>query len=146
MNEQHSYRRAAIEGASSVSLTIMLYDRMVSDMQRALSAMQSQDVETRCAQLKHALLILQQLEGSLDHGQGGVAAQNLQAFYAYVRARIMEAQFKLDPSLLAEVVQRIQEVKAAWQKIEQQTQDRSCAEPDRAKLPRGEASGFSCSV
>src|ERR1700690_1707985 len=103
MNER-SYRRAAIDGATSVALVIMLYDRLVADMQRAVVAMRVNDIETRCAQLKHALLILQQLEGSLDHEQGGQAARNLEALYSYARVQVMEAQLKHRPELLEKLI------------------------------------------
>ena len=116
MNER-SYRRAAIDGASSVALVIMLYDRLVADMQRAVTAMRVNDIETRCAQLKHALLVLQQLEGSLDHEQGGQAARNLEAFYSYARAQVMEAQLKRRPELLEKLIRHILEVRSAWQQL-----------------------------
>lgn len=112
------YRRAAVEGASSVALVVMLYDRLVADVQRAIAAMQRNDIETRCAQLKHALLVLQQLEGSLDHEHGGKAARNLAAFYAYCRCQIMDAQLKRKPELLEKMITHILEVRSAWQKVE----------------------------
>ena len=53
MNESR-YLRAAVEGASSVGMVTMLYDRLVADLQRAIVAIQQHDIETRCAQMKHA--------------------------------------------------------------------------------------------
>ena len=91
MNESR-YLRAAVEGASSVGMVTMLYDRLVADLQRAIVAIQQHDIETRCAQMKHAFLIVQQLEGSLDHENGGEAARNLSALYSYARAKMLEAQ------------------------------------------------------
>jgi flagellar protein FliS len=114
MNE-HSYRRTAVEGASAVTLVIMLYDRLVADMQRAVAAMRRNDVEMRCKELKHALLILQQLDGSLDHERGGKAARNLTTFYAYARAQIMEAQFRKKPELLEKLVAHVLDLRVAWQ-------------------------------
>jgi len=117
MNE-FSYRRAAVEGASSVALVIMLYDRLIADMQRAISALQRNEIETRCSELKHALLILQQLEGSLDHERGGVGARNLAALYSHARAEIMEAQFTLNASRLEKLIGHFLDVKGAWQKVD----------------------------
>jgi len=117
MNE-YSYRRAAVEGASSVALVVMLYDRLVADMQRAISAMQRNEVETRCKELKHALLILQQLEGSLDHERGGDGAANLAALYSYARAKIIEAQMKSNAALLEKLIGHFLEVRSAWQKVD----------------------------
>jgi flagellar protein FliS len=94
---EYTYRRTAVDGASSVTLVIMLYDRLVADLQRAVEAMEHNEIEKRCSELKHALLILQQLEGSLDHENGGVAARNLANFYSYARAKVLEAQIKIGP-------------------------------------------------
>jgi flagellar protein FliS len=112
------YLRAAVEGATSVGLVTMLYDRLIADLQRAIVAMTRADVETRCAQIKHALLVLQQLEGSLDHEQGGEAAINLAAFYSYGRAKVMESQMKGDPQLLERLILHFVDVRDAWKAVD----------------------------
>src|SRR5450631_1103333 len=108
-----SYRRVAVEGVGPVGLVIMLYDRLVADLRAAVSAMRRGDIEARCAELKHALLILQQLEGSLDHERGGAAAGNLAMFYSYTRAQVMEAQVKMSTALLEKLVAHVLDVKSA---------------------------------
>lgn len=115
---ESSYRRAAVEGASSVSLVIMLYDRMLLDVQRAVTAIRRQDIEGRCAELKHALLILQQLEGSLDHEAGRDVAENLAKFYAYCRSQLMEAQLRNSPDILERLTARVLDVRSAWQQVD----------------------------
>jgi flagellar secretion chaperone FliS len=114
----NSYRTMEVVGASSVGLVVMLYDRLMADLQRAIAAMQRQDIETRCAQLKHALLILQQLEAALDHQHGGEAARNLAAFYAYARGRIVEAQFASQPAILQKLIGYFRDVRAAWKQVD----------------------------
>ncbi|HUK25281.1 MAG TPA: flagellar export chaperone FliS [Terriglobales bacterium] len=113
-----TYRQRAVEGESSVGLVVLLYDRLIADLQRGAVAMRRQDVETRCAQLKHALLILQQLEGSLDREAGGEAAGNLAAFYAHARGQVMEAQLNAAPELLEKLTRHIFDVRAAWQQVD----------------------------
>lgn len=142
---EYSYRRSAVDGASSVSLVIMLYDRLVADMQRAVAAMQLGDIEKRCSELNHALLILQQLEGSLNHEQGGVAAQNLAAFYSYARANVLEAQIKMDPSMLQNLIAHFQDVKSAWQQVDVPASQASEAAPVFQRAREGE-SMLSCTV
>src|SRR5882724_8135192 len=117
MNESR-YLRAAVEGATSVGLVTMLYDRLVADLQRATVAIRQHDVETRCAQIKHAFLIVQQLEGSLDYEQGGESARTLANFYAYARAKIMEAQIKQDAKLLEKLIAHFVDVRGAWQQVD----------------------------
>ncbi len=117
MNE-FSYRRAAVEGTSSVGLVVMLFDRMIADVQRAARAMRDGDIETRCAETKHAMLILQQLEGSLDKERGGDAVRNLEAFYSYARAQLLEAQLKGQPAILEELIGHLVDVRGAWQQVD----------------------------
>ena len=113
-----SYLRAAVEGATSVGLVVMLYDRLITDLQRAIAAMRDGNVEERCAQVKHALLILQQLEGSMDAEVGGEAARNLGAFYAHARGKIMEAQMGGKPELLQKLIGHFADVRGAWQQVD----------------------------
>jgi flagellar secretion chaperone FliS len=145
-----SYLRAAVEGASSVELVIMLYDRLITDLQRAMAAMRARDVEGRCAQIKHALLILQQLEGSMDAERGGDAARNLGAFYSHARAKIMEGQITGKPELLEKLIGHLAEVRTAWQQVDPAGSQRSSAgvpAQDNALQPvRGEEAILSCTV
>jgi len=127
---QLSYLRAAVEGATSVGLVIMLYDRLVLDLQRAIGALREGNVEARCGELKHALLILQQLEGSLDAERGPEAAQNLAAFYSYARAKIMEAQIGGKPELLEKLITYFREVRAAWQQVDPAREQTPAATPE----------------
>jgi flagellar protein FliS len=138
MNESR-YLRSAVEGATSVGLVTMLYDRLVLDLQRAAAAIRQHDVETRCAQIKHALLIVQLLEGSLDHEKGGQAARSLADFYSYTRAKMMEAQLKGDAPLIEKVMGHFSEVRAAWQQVDP-------ALAQSAPQPAGERAALSCSV
>jgi flagellar protein FliS len=147
MNE-FTYKRAAIEGASSAALVIMLYDRLIADIQRAIAAMQQNDIEARCSELKHALLILQQLEGSLDHEHGGTAARNLAAFYSYARAKVLEAQIKMDPAMLRKLIAHFQDVKGAWQQADAPSEGLPASEaPPVRPRPRAEGESLlSCTV
>jgi flagellar protein FliS len=118
----------------------MLYDRLCADLLRAAEAVRHHDVEARCAQIKHALLIVQQLEGSLDHEQGGPAARTLAEFYSYARAKMMEAQIKGDAQLLEKVARHFSEVRGAWQQV-----DPGVSTPVAARVV-GEESTLSCTV
>ncbi len=113
-----SYRRAAVENASAVGLVIILYDVLVRDLKRAIEAMQLHDIEKRSAELKHALLVLQQLEGSLDMESGAEAARNLSSFYSAVRAKVMEAQVKSSPEILDRQIELLLDVRTAWQQVD----------------------------
>jgi flagellar protein FliS len=112
------YRTAAVLSATPVQLVCMLYDTLVRDLGRALVAIVSKDVETRASEVKHALLVLDQLEASLDFVHGGDSATHLSRFYAVATARIMEGHAKVDPALFQEQIRLFLEVRSAWEQVD----------------------------
>lgn len=117
MNTQIAYQQAAVRNASAVELVIMLYDIMVRDLQQAIEAMHANHIELRTARLKHALLVLEQLEGSLNMDAGGSLAANLSRLYSLTRKQIMDAQMKRDPEILREMVRLLLDVRGAWAQV-----------------------------
>jgi flagellar protein FliS len=112
------YRRAAVQNASSVGLIIILYDLLIQDLRQAMDAIDKRDIEGRAGAIKHAFLVLQQLEGSLDRENGGEAANNLSKFYAVMRARILQAHLKISSEILSEQVGLLLDVRQAWQQVD----------------------------
>jgi flagellar secretion chaperone FliS len=115
---EFSYRRAAVENASSVGLVVILYDLLVEDLRRAVNALERGDIEARSTSLKHALLVLQQLQGSLNLEQGGEAARNLSSFYTVLRGRVWEAHVKRSPEILREQISLLLDVRQAWAQVD----------------------------
>ena len=113
-----SYRRAAVQNASSVGLIIILYDLLTQDLRQAIEAIEKKDVEARSAAIKDAFVVLQQLEGSLDHENGGEAAKNLSRFYSVMRASIFQAHFKVSAEILNEQIRLLLDVRGAWQQVD----------------------------
>lgn len=113
-----SYRRAAVENAGPVGLVVILYDLLINDLRQAIDAVEKKDVEARSAVIKHAFVVLQQLEGSLDRENGGEAAKNLSGFYAVMRSRIFEAHTRVSAAILNEQVTLLLDVRQAWEKVD----------------------------
>jgi flagellar protein FliS len=113
-----SYRKSAIEGASPIGLMIALLDALVCDFRRAANAIRKNDIETRCKELDHALLVLGRLETWVDMKNGGEPAQNLSRFYAYLRAKMIEASIKKSAAVLDAQIETIVHVRSAWQQLD----------------------------
>jgi flagellar protein FliS len=146
-SETLQYRAAAVQSATPIQLVCMLYDTLVRDLGRALAAIVSKDVETRAVEVKHALLVLDQLESSLDFTHGGDSATTLSRFYAVARARIMEGHAKVDPALFQEQIRLFLEVRSAWEQVDPA---RVAGRPGSKALSDSQNShttaGLSCSV
>jgi flagellar secretion chaperone FliS len=113
-----SYRKSAIEGATSIGLIIALFDTLAGDLRRAAGALRNSDIEKRCKELDHASLVLGQLESWVDMDKGGESAQALAQFYAHLRATMMEASVTLSATLLDTQIDTILQVRSAWQKLD----------------------------
>lgn len=113
-----SYRKSAIEGASSIGLMIALFDTLAGDIRRAADALRKNDIGTRCSELNHAALVLGHLENWLDLKNGGESAQTLSRFYAYLRAKMMEAAGTKSARLLETQIDMILHVRSAWQQLD----------------------------
>jgi len=108
---------AAVENASAAGLVIILFDLLVNDMKNAIAAMAAEDIEKRTAELKHGFLVLQQLQESVDMDNGGDAAKHFSDFYSAIRCKMLEAQLKKSPEILARQIELVLDVRQAWQQV-----------------------------
>ena len=139
-----SYRKSAIEGASPIGLMIALFDTLVGDFRRAATALRKNDIESRCRELNHAALVLGQLENWVDLKNGGESAETLARFYAYLRAKMMEAAVAKSASILEMQIDMILHVRTAWQQLDasaQPPEKQLGASSEKAGSPYGTASG-----
>ncbi len=118
MLRETTYRDCAVHGASPIGLLLALYDRLVLDLRNAAHAIQHKDIENRCKELNHALLIVGQLESWINRESGGESAENLVHFYSYIRAKMFEASVKMAPRILEDVAGTILHVRSAWQQLD----------------------------
>jgi flagellar protein FliS len=111
---QLAYQEAAVRNASAIELVIMLYDILARDLHAAIEAMEAGNIELRTAKVKHGLLALQQLEGTLNMDAGGELATNMSRFYSMMRGQMLKAQIRQDAAVLRELIQLLFSVREAW--------------------------------
>ena len=97
---QLAYQETAVRNASAIELVIMLYDILARDLHAAIEAMEAGNIELRTAKVKHGLLALQQLEGTLNMDEGGELATNMSRFYSMMRGQMLKAQIQQDGAVL----------------------------------------------
>lgn len=118
MTTELSYRQSSIAGASSIGLMIILFDTLVGDLRRASVAIHKNDIEARCKELNHAALVLAQLEAWVDLKNGGEPAETLSRFYAYLRAKMLEASIKKDTAEIDKQIEMVLHVRSSWQQLD----------------------------
>jgi flagellin-specific chaperone FliS len=79
--------------------------------------MQCGNIEERSRRLKHGLLVLQLLEGSLDMKSEGPCAQSLSRFYSHIRSQLLAAQFSADATPLELQIALLLQVRESWQHL-----------------------------
>jgi len=115
-----TYRENAVRGATPLELVVILFDAALDDMRRALSAMQASDFEQRATAIRHAMLVLQQLQGTLDFEKGGQVARQFEQFYNLVRAKLLESQLRNSPEMMQQQIHFMAEVRDCWVEAERQ--------------------------
>jgi flagellar protein FliS len=110
-----------VEGASPVGLVVLLYGGAVTNLMRAIAAVDAGNVEKRVLELNKALAIITQLQGTLDFEKGGAVAVQLDKFYHVMRSQILEASIKNSKPLLEDLVKHMSSLKEAWQQVERET-------------------------
>lgn len=102
-------------------MVIFLYEQSIEDLRRAIIALEKNDVETRTRELNHALMVIGQLEASLDMERGGEVAENLQRFYHVVRSGVIEAQLAQSAAILEKQISHLVLVHGAWLEVQRAT-------------------------
>jgi flagellar protein FliS len=124
MDARSSYRETAVRGASPARLVICLYEQAIEDLRRAVIAQERGDIEGRTRGVNHALLVIAQLQSTLDMQRGGEVAKNLSKFYNLVRAGLIEAQAQQSARIIERQISQLAIVHEAWLEV-----DRVTAEP-----------------
>ena len=137
VDARRGYQESAVRGATPLELVILLYDSAIEDMRRALTAMQKSEIENRSAQIAHALMVLQQLQGTLDFERGGSAARQFEQFYNLVRAKLLEAQIRGSSELMRQQIRCMSEVRDSWQQARRLLQPLTGTPPAPAATSEG---------
>jgi len=108
---------SALEGASPHRLIQMLIDGALDRLSQARGAMQRQDIPQRGLLLGKAVSILGGLQASLDKTVDAEMTANLDSLYDYMQRRLLEANLRNDVTVVDEVTELLQTIKAAWDDI-----------------------------
>lgn len=108
-----TYMDATIATASPSRLLVMLFDRLVLDVQRGLEAQRRGDFEETHRQLTHAQDIVMELQSSLraDEFRGGY---DLAALYGFLHRQLIMANIRKDAAITDDVLTLVTDLCDAW--------------------------------
>jgi flagellar protein FliS len=110
---RNRYLEDSINTASPAKLLVMLYDRLVLDLQQGELAIQAGDRDTASDKINHAQEIILELRTTLDvdvwEGAAGLAA-----LYSWLLTELIQANIKLDAAKVAACRGIVEPLRDAW--------------------------------
>ena len=110
---KNAYVQSSVETASPARLLVMLYDRLVLDLQRGLAAQQAGNIPEAHTQLVHAQEIVIHLRSTLkveawDGGPG------LASLYDWLHSQLIQANIRKDASITESCLGMVTDLADAW--------------------------------
>ncbi|MBI4265298.1 MAG: flagellar export chaperone FliS [Acidobacteria bacterium] len=112
-----AYRRIEAESRSPMELVLMLYDGALRFVGEARDAMARQDVRARADAISRAMAIIAELQNTLNVGDGGAIARELDRLYTYMSSRLLEATAKQDAAALDDVRAVLVTLRDGWAQL-----------------------------
>ena len=113
-----NYAAESATGVTPTGLIVRLYETMIADLGRAITAVRDGNVERRTFELQHALAIIGHLQGALDMNRGGDPAILLDRFYSLARSRIFNSQLYQTAKPLEELMRDLILLRDVWMEVE----------------------------
>jgi flagellar secretion chaperone FliS len=115
----NAYARVGVQtgvmGASPHRLIVMLYQGARQAIAQARMFMQQNNIGGRGMAISKAIGIIESgLQESLNKEAGGEIAKRLDALYAYMSRRLLEANLNQDEAMLVEVDNLLATLEEAW--------------------------------
>lgn len=116
--EYRQNRHAGVDAENDPHRTVMLLlQGAIERVRMADAAIVGGRVDVKINALNGAMDILEVLRASLDHQAGGNIADSLDALYAYIIERLVQANAGNNRDYLAEAVRLLSEIAGAWAEV-----------------------------
>ena len=131
-----AYRANAVGSAKPENLVVMLFDGAIRFLGAAIRAFDHEDPLdfnlTIHTNITKTQAIIRELNNALDLDNGGELGQNLTSLYNYFDQRLQEANIHKDRAIIEEILERISELRDAW--------NESLDQKDEATQPKNSSS------
>jgi flagellar protein FliS len=112
-----TYRRSRVLSSGPAELVVLLYERLLADLEGGAIAIRANDMEAKSLRLQRANDVIFELLGALDREGGGEVSHRLAALYTYMITRLGEASRTLDTLILVELAGHVRSLLSAWQTV-----------------------------
>ncbi|ABB37920.1 flagellar protein FliS [Oleidesulfovibrio alaskensis G20] len=113
----HAYFQTQVSTTSQGQLLLMLYDGAIKFLNQAKDKIAQRDYAAKGILISKALDVINELDGSLNPEQGPELAENLHKLYFYCSTRLLNANLKMDVTLIDEVIRILSGLRSAYAQI-----------------------------
>jgi len=110
----NQYLATTVNSASPEQLMLMLYDGAIRFISLGIQAIENGLIDKRAYYINKTSAIVSEFAATLDHSQNATLADDLDALYAYMLKRLLEANLKNDAAPLIEVKQLLSDLRVTW--------------------------------
>ncbi|MDD5934734.1 MAG: flagellar export chaperone FliS [Clostridiales bacterium] len=114
-NAVKAYQGTKINTASPAELILMLYEGAIKFCNKAIYAIENDDIQSRNVNFQKAQKIITQLRVNLDFKYP--VANDFDRVYEYINRRLVEANIKVDKEIAEEALQYIREMRDTWKEV-----------------------------
>ena len=112
-----AYYQTHVQSRSPLELVVMLYDGALRFLDQAAVAMDERDMATKALALSRAFAILNELQSTLNVKDGGELARQLDALYAHMHDRLVDANVQRSSAPIRDVINLLTPLRDAWMQV-----------------------------
>jgi flagellar protein FliS len=112
-----AYYQTHVQSRSPLELVVMLYDGALRFCDQAAEAMDKGDMTTKAVAMSRAFAILAELQNTLNVKDGGEVALQLDALYAHMNDRLVDANIQRSSAPIREVMRLLTPLRDAWAQV-----------------------------
>lgn len=112
-----AYLATQVSTASNGDLLLMLYDTAIKHLRQAIEMMRAGDVAAKGVFISKAIAIVSELQECLNKERGGDISKNLFQLYFFCNTRLLQANLKMQPEMVEEVITILSGLRQAFAQI-----------------------------
>jgi flagellar protein FliS len=116
------YRTTQIQASSPLERVVLLYDGAIRFIDAARAAIERKDIGARRIALGRAIAIVGELTSTLDMERGGEVAKSLDALYAFVSRRLLDAARQQQVAPLDDCRRILDTLREGWREAAAESQ------------------------
>lgn len=112
-----AYKQTLVQSRSPLELVVMLYDGALQFLEQAAEAMDRRDMPAKAEAMSRSFAIIAELQNTLNVRDGGELARQLDALYAHMHDRLVDANVQRSSAPIREVVALLKPLRDAWSQV-----------------------------